>query len=439
MLAALYQPVGGDYNLDQHVDAADYVVWRKTVGNAVDAYSGADGSGNGTVDQADYNIWRASFGYSGPPRANIGFATFAATSGTEFVLEVVGTDASDFIAVASGTDPLDITITYQNELGASVQRTVPKSEVTAATIFTGLTFRGVYVRGIGKDDLIQLSGLNTSAIVEAGSGNDQVTGGSQADLVLGGRGSDTIAGGSGRDLLVGGRDGDTLDGGSANDIVIGGEPTVAVSTLDDALAAWNAHNNYENAVDHVLDILMANENVLEDQVVDTLTGGSERDLFFAAYQTPSNNDTLTDFNSSQEQVEVTHPPIPASQLVSEAVGAVYTGTDASIDYVRFIFNPSLWSGSTKDVVTLEVTLVELRGNGSMAHLQTILLVLSDATLVSLNGGPAGTSVANIDTTTTEINALSRLEVTTTLRGPGVLDGVAASYTTDVILDPVQPS
>jgi hypothetical protein len=52
----------GDYNLSGAVDAADYVVWRKSMGSNVTAYSGADGDGSGTVDQADLGVWRAQFG-----------------------------------------------------------------------------------------------------------------------------------------------------------------------------------------------------------------------------------------------------------------------------------------------------------------------------------------------------------------------------------------
>ena len=37
----------GDYNLNHSVDAADYVLWRKTTGtNVAQPYSGADGDGN---------------------------------------------------------------------------------------------------------------------------------------------------------------------------------------------------------------------------------------------------------------------------------------------------------------------------------------------------------------------------------------------------------
>jgi predicted outer membrane repeat protein len=51
----------GDYNMNGVVDGADYVVWRKSLGNGVPNYSGADGNGDGTVDQNDHNVWRAHF------------------------------------------------------------------------------------------------------------------------------------------------------------------------------------------------------------------------------------------------------------------------------------------------------------------------------------------------------------------------------------------
>jgi Glucose / Sorbosone dehydrogenase len=56
--------VSGDYNRDGHVDAADYIVWRRSMGQNLAPYSGADGSGNGTVDEADFEFWRERFGDS---------------------------------------------------------------------------------------------------------------------------------------------------------------------------------------------------------------------------------------------------------------------------------------------------------------------------------------------------------------------------------------
>jgi subtilisin family serine protease len=58
----------GDYNRNGAVDAADYVVWRKTNGTAVaSAYAGADGSGNVNVGSEDYTVWRAHFGQTITP------------------------------------------------------------------------------------------------------------------------------------------------------------------------------------------------------------------------------------------------------------------------------------------------------------------------------------------------------------------------------------
>jgi hypothetical protein len=57
------QPLTGDYNRNGVVDAADYVVWRNTLGQTATGLL-ADGNGNGVVDAGDYNVWRANFGRS---------------------------------------------------------------------------------------------------------------------------------------------------------------------------------------------------------------------------------------------------------------------------------------------------------------------------------------------------------------------------------------
>jgi hypothetical protein len=53
----------GDYNRNASVDAADYALWRDTLGQNVDKpFAGADGSGNGTIGPEDHGVWRANFG-----------------------------------------------------------------------------------------------------------------------------------------------------------------------------------------------------------------------------------------------------------------------------------------------------------------------------------------------------------------------------------------
>lgn len=54
----------GDYNRNSTVDAADFVLWRHTLGRVVVNYVGADGDGSGSVDLNDYSLWRSAFGDS---------------------------------------------------------------------------------------------------------------------------------------------------------------------------------------------------------------------------------------------------------------------------------------------------------------------------------------------------------------------------------------
>jgi beta-glucanase (GH16 family) len=50
----------GDYNNDGAIDAADYSVWRDSLGQSGIGLP-ADGSGNGTVGAEDYDLWKANF------------------------------------------------------------------------------------------------------------------------------------------------------------------------------------------------------------------------------------------------------------------------------------------------------------------------------------------------------------------------------------------
>jgi hypothetical protein len=81
--------LSGDYNQNNKVDAADYVLFRKTLGSSVPASSGADGNGNGTVDQADYNVWRTHFGASLPAS---GASTESQSSSAQLLASAQETD-----------------------------------------------------------------------------------------------------------------------------------------------------------------------------------------------------------------------------------------------------------------------------------------------------------------------------------------------------------
>jgi hypothetical protein len=80
-----------DYNHDGIVSAADYVVWRKTLGNvAAPPGSGADGDGSGFVDAGDYTLWRSHFGNPSGAGSGAGLSTSGVPEPTSGALLTIG-------------------------------------------------------------------------------------------------------------------------------------------------------------------------------------------------------------------------------------------------------------------------------------------------------------------------------------------------------------
>jgi hypothetical protein len=72
VLLSVVPGLEGDYNNDGSVDAGDYVVWRKSVGEQGSDLP-ADGNGNGEVEDGDHVFWQERFG-SGSPGGGSGAA-----------------------------------------------------------------------------------------------------------------------------------------------------------------------------------------------------------------------------------------------------------------------------------------------------------------------------------------------------------------------------
>jgi hypothetical protein len=82
----------GDYNRDGRVNAADYMVWRVSMGDEVPDGTGADGNHNGIIDSGDYATWRSHYGAVMP----VGGGAAAAPEPASLMLVLAATALSGF-------------------------------------------------------------------------------------------------------------------------------------------------------------------------------------------------------------------------------------------------------------------------------------------------------------------------------------------------------
>lgn len=98
-------PLPGDYNGNDIVDAADFTVWRDTLGTGgLTQYSGADGNGNGTIDHDDYAVWTTNFGNSLPSGGGGGLASAAHESDATVPGLQAATESLPLAAAAMGDE-----------------------------------------------------------------------------------------------------------------------------------------------------------------------------------------------------------------------------------------------------------------------------------------------------------------------------------------------
>lgn len=93
--------VPGDYNGSGTVDAADYVLWRETLGLSGSGLA-ADGNGNQLIDAGDYDLWRASFGQAAGSGA-VGVAVPEPTTCGLLLIAIIGIGGRRRSVVATRT------------------------------------------------------------------------------------------------------------------------------------------------------------------------------------------------------------------------------------------------------------------------------------------------------------------------------------------------
>ncbi len=139
-------------------------------------------------------------------------------------------------------------------------------------------------------------GTKYSDVFEGGEGDDSLSGGASPDFIMGGSGDDeiygggsmdTLNGGGGADAIYGGHGGDWIRGGSGNDAIEGGAG-------DDVIMG--------DAGDDTIDAGADDDIIIDGAGDDTLTGGTGEDTF--SFLPGHGNDTITDFNTSDDQIDL---------------------------------------------------------------------------------------------------------------------------------------
>lgn len=245
-------------------------------------------------------------------------------------------NGNDTLQLADGVNLNGLTstvITGLETLNLVGDSTVTASQVSGqsmAVTGAGYTTSDLTVAGSNAADTIDLSNLTATdsatsgakITVNAGDGNDTVTGTSSFDVLNGGAGNDTINGGAGNDSITGGAGADTLTGGAGNDAFVVGDTdsgitlatadtitdfattadTLALGTVGDATAGTGNYVEADAAVADFAAALSAANTALT-----TLSGTTTSTTEVYAFQFDGTNGYLfedTDVDGVADQVIV---------------------------------------------------------------------------------------------------------------------------------------
>lgn len=223
------------------------------------------------------------------------------------VLTIIGTNCSD-----------EIQVLKQSSSQLKVKYDLGSAPLQTATFTTSSVNKIVmYLRG-GNDCAVVSQNLTIATTMFGGAGNDTLTGGNGNDTLVGEDGCDLLIGRHGYDLLIGGDGIDLLVGDSGSDILIAGTTAFDnnLAALDSIMAEWTSNHSYAQRVANLTQMGMnpgfnglngaifliaegEDATVFDDGVADFLSGGGDRDLFFASDEGCWSQDWILDLQNNE--------------------------------------------------------------------------------------------------------------------------------------------
>lgn len=223
-----------------------------------------------------------------------GLLTIGGTTGDDTIVVSPASRGAFLVTILStgpgwGSD-LTVGLFRPQSNGWSLDLTLGGSTITIFSASITLPLDGIVVYGQAGDDTITVAGgIDLTAWLYGGAGDDTLKGGGGDSVLIGGDGNDQLTGGKGRDILIGGRGADRLVAGADDDILIAG--TTAYDDDREALAGllgvWvDRTKTYQQRATALADpslrdgVYLGSATVLNDTSADLLTGNSGSNWFF---------------------------------------------------------------------------------------------------------------------------------------------------------------
>ena len=234
------------------------------------------------------------------------YSTYTVDDGVQTFFEGLASDYEsrmNDIKTSAGDKDTD-NVSSQGAANVNISHT-DQSEVDGDTSSSG-TYNA-FVDGLYSDTDTDstIIGTSNNDFIDGRNGDDSIEGGNSQDTLIGGTGDDWLKGGDGDDTLIGGSvsysethhgysytidesgsGNDILDGGAGNDRLIAGDG-------DDFLLGGDGTDTLFGGD--------GNDVLIGGQGQDTMTGGAGQDLFIL---TDDGVDTITDFNSSEDALDI---------------------------------------------------------------------------------------------------------------------------------------
>lgn len=351
-------------------------------------------TGTGTSDSASIvNEDAAANAFAGQNLVSTGYETVnivttgtgAATAQTIGTIGVTPDTGGSSVVNFSGSNAVTT--------GAITAGTVSAAGLTGtATLTMGAALVGGTtntVTGSANDDTL-VGDANDTTNIDGGAGDDDITGGTDAETIQGGAGDDAIAGGGGADTINGGDGDDTITLGGTAESVHGdaGDDTI--------IAAGNLTFGTSVTDGEGIDTLSVNDAVTLAE--GSATSGFEKlEIAVIAADTTVDLDNLGTNTFTDVIIKDNSEAVTITSMTDQAVTVgVVLGDDLTLtkesasgssDSQTITLSSAAGLTQTSDIVVAGVEAITLASNdtNTTAHVNTVLLTVAAATSLTITG------------------------------------------------------